>query len=128
MLANLTVIGERVLHQSVCISAGALCEFLIGLSQIDTVALNPGRNPSEVLSVGLAVGEVDLIIKVLGLGIQTDHLQQVNVGRACSHKAVNECVALQQVVDEQRVGSGDVTMNQVVVNTIAVSIVVIATG
>ena len=128
MLAYLAVISQRVLHQRICVSASTLGEFLIALGQVDTVALNPGRNPSEVLSVSLAVREVDLIIKVLGLGIQTDHLQQVNISRACSYEAVNECVTLEQVVDEQRVGSGDVAMYQVVVNAITVGIVVVATG
>ena len=128
VLTDMSVISKGVLHQCVSIGTSTLGEFLIGLGQVDTVALNPGRNPSEVLSVSLAIGEIDLIIKVLGLGIQTDHLQQVNVCRACTYEAVNKCVAFEQVVDEQRIGSGDITMHQIVVHTIAISIIVVATG
>ena len=70
VLADMSVISKGVLHQCVSIGTSTLGEFLIGLGQVDTVALNPGRNPSEVLSVSLAIGEIDLIIKVLGLGIE----------------------------------------------------------
>ena len=128
MQSDQSVIGQRVLYQEVRVSTLSLGEFLVALVKIDTITLNPGRHPCLVLGVGLAVREIELVVQVMILGIQSQHLEQVNVSRACGYYAVHQRVTSQQIVDQQGVRSRDVTMNGIVIDTVAIGIVVEAAG
>ena len=59
------------------------------------------------------------------LARNTEYLEDINVGRECTGKAVNQRVARNHIIDKQRVGSRDVTMDIVVVHTISVSVIFI---
>ena len=78
--------------------------------------------------MGFAVREVDFIVELMIFAIDANHLEEIHIGRSGSHEAVHAGVALQQVIYQQRVGSGDVTMHGVVVNAIAVSVIIVVVG
>ena len=62
------------------------------------------------------------------LALDTYHAQQIYVGRSGTYEAVNQGVALQEVINQQWVGCRDVTMYAIIVNTITVCIVAITVG
>ena len=62
------------------------------------------------------------------LALDTYHTQQVNISRSGTYEAVNQCIALQHIVNQQWVRSRDITMYAIIVNTITVSIVAITVG
>ena len=76
---NGSIICQRILNQEIRVGTSVLCQLLITLIEIYTVTLNPSRNPSLVLSVRLAVREVELIVEMMVLALYTYHLQQVEV-------------------------------------------------
>ena len=125
---DVAVVGQRILHEEVAVLTVVLGQLLIGLVQVYTVRLNPGRHPCLIRSVRLAVRQVQLVVQLVVLQLQTNHLEQVNVGRTGSHHAVNERVAGQQVVHQQGVRGRDVTMDGIIVDTVSVSIIVEAAG
>ncbi len=105
MLADCSIIGNGILNQSIAIVARALGEALILLGEVYTVALNPGRNPGLILCLGLAVREVYIIVKTMVLALDAYHSQEVYISRSCTYEAVNQGIALQQVVNQQWVRS-----------------------
>ena len=62
------------------------------------------------------------------LAVHTDHLQQVNIGRTGSQYTVDDGVTGQHIVDKQRVGSGDVSMYGIIIDTVAVCVIVETAG
>ena len=62
------------------------------------------------------------------LALDAYHTQQVNISRSGTYEAVNQGVALQEVINQQWVRSRDITMYAVIVNTITVCIVAITVG
>jgi hypothetical protein len=78
--------------------------------------------------MGFAVREIDFIVELVILAVNANHLQEIHIGRSCSYEAVYAGVALQQIVDQQGVGSRNVTMYSIVVNTIAVRVIVEVIG
>ena len=99
MLTDCSIISNGILNQSIAVVARALGKALILLGEIYTVTLNPGRNPGLVLSLGLAVREVYIIMKTMVLALDAYHTQQVNISRSCTYEAVNQCIALQHIVN-----------------------------
>ena len=78
--------------------------------------------------MGFAVRKVDFIVEFVVLAVDAKHLEDVYICRTCSHEAIHAGVALQQVINQQRIGSGDVTMHGIVVYAIAVSIIIEVVG
>ena len=74
----------------------------------------------------LTVREVQIVMQAVVLVVKAQHLEQINVGRAIPHETVYQSVALQEVIYEQRIGSRDVTMNVIIVHSIAVCVILIA--
>ena len=122
------VVVQRVLNEEVGVGALVLVETLVALVEVHAVALNPCRHPGLVLSVGLAVREVQLVVQRVVLALHANHLQQVYFGRTGSDHAVNDGITCHEIVDEQGVRSRDITVDGVVVHTIAVGVVVVAAG
>ena len=54
----------------------------------------PCRNPGEVLAMGFAVREIDFIVELVVFAVNTDHFQEIHIGRGCSYKAVYTGIAL----------------------------------
>ena len=123
MQPDSSVVSQRVLYQGVSIFAVSLGQTFILFGKIHTVALNPCRNPSFVVCRSSAVREVDLIVQLMVLALEAHHIKKVDIGRSCTNKTVNDGLAGQQVVDQQRVHSRDVAVNGIIVNTIAECIV-----
>ena len=117
MEAELSVIGEVVLHEEVAEAAVALAEALVALGQVVGRTLDEGRHESEVLGKGAAVGEVEVVLELVVLVLEADHVKEVRGGRAGGHDAVNERVAFEEIVVQQRVGHTDVTVDIIVVST-----------
>ena len=80
VLAYGAVVSKCVFYQGVGIIARTLCQLLVRLVEIHTVALCPGSNPGEVLGVCLAVREVDVVVQRVVLYFQAKHVKQVNIG------------------------------------------------
>ena len=78
--------------------------------------------------MGFAVREVDFIVELMIFVINSNHLEDIHIGRSGSHEAIHAGVALQQVIYQQRVGSGDITMHGIVVYAIAVSVIIKVVG
>ena len=128
VFADGSIISQHVFNQSIGIRTASLGEAFVALGQIDTIALYPCGNPGEVLAMGFAVREIDFIVELVILAVNANHLQEIHIGRSCSYEAVHAGVALQQIVDQQGVGSRNVTMYSIVVNTIAVRVIVEVIG
>ena len=88
------IISQHVFNQSIGIRAGSFGETFVAFGQIDTVALYPCRNPGEVLAMGFAVREIDFIVELVVFAVNTDHFQEIHIGRGCSYKAVYTGIAL----------------------------------
>ena len=101
--ADGAVISQRVLDQGVSIFAMSLGQTLVLLGQIHTVTLNPGGDPGLVVGRGRAVREVDLIGQLVVLALDTQHAEQIDIGRCCSYETVNDRVTRQHVVHQQGV-------------------------
>ena len=123
-----TVVGQCVLDQGVRVSALVLSQLLVALVEIYTVALDISGNPGLVVSVGLAVREVQLVVQLVVLVLKTQHLQQIYISRSCAHDTVDDRVTCQHIIDEQGVRSRDVTMHGIVVHTVAIGIIAVAAG
>ena len=67
-------------------------------------------------------------MKTMVLALDTYHTQQIYVGRSGTYEAVNQGVALQEVIIQQWVGFRDITMYSVIVNTITLCILAITVG
>ena len=78
--------------------------------------------------MGFAVREVNFIVELMIFVINANHLEDIHVGRSGSYETIYAGVALQQVIYQQWVGSGDVTMHGIVVYTIAVSVIIKVVG
>ena len=126
MLADCAIISQCILNQSIAIVTRALGQALITLIEVYTVALNPRRNPSLILSLGLAIREVDVVVQTVVLALDAYHAEQVNISRESTYETVYQSVTLQEVVNQQWVRSRDITMYTIIIYTIAVSIVAIA--
>ena len=100
MLTNLTIVCNSILYQSIAVVTRALGQTLVLLGEIYTVALNPGRNPSLVLSLGLAIREVHIIMKAMVLALNAYHLEEVYISRSRTYEAVHQSVALQEVIHQ----------------------------
>ena len=128
MQTDVSIIINRILNEEVSIRTGVLGQLLITLIQIYSIALNPSWYPSLILSMGLTIRKVELIVQFVILWLETNHLKQVNISRTSSHYTVNDGITSQQIVYQQGVRGRDVTMYCIIINTIAISIVVIAAG
>ena len=62
------------------------------------------------------------------LACNTNHLQQVNIGRGCTQETVYNRVSGQHLVNQQGVHGRDITMDRVIIHTIAIGIVTITAG
>ena len=122
------IVGQRVLNKEVSVGALVSVKTLVALVEVHTVALNPCRHPSLVLGVSLAIREVQLIIQLVVLALHANHLQQVYFGRTGSDHAVNDGITCHEIIHEQGVRSRDITVDGVVVHTIAVGVVVVTAG
>ena len=120
--------SKGILNQSIGVLAMSLCQTLVLLSQIYTVTLNPCRNPCLIVTRCCAIRKVDLIGKLMVLALYTYHIKEVNISRCCTYKTVNDSVTCKHLVDEQWVHGRDITMYGIVVHTVSISIVLIATG
>ena len=76
----------------------------------------------------LAVRKVDIVVQRVVLALDTYHIKEVNICRGSTNEAVNACVTHKHIVDEQRVGSRDISVNGIVVNAVAVSVITIVAG
>ena len=100
-----TIVGQCILNQEVRVGTFVLCQLLIALIEIYTVTLNPGRNPSLILSIRLAVRKVELIVQLMVLALKTYHLEEVKISRTCCNNAVNDGITGQHIVYQQGVRS-----------------------
>ena len=117
MQAELPVIGKIVLHEEIAEAAVALAEALVALGQVIGRTLDEGRHESEVLGEGAAVGKVEVVLELVVLVLEADHVKEVRGSGSGGHDAVNEGVALEEIVVQQRVGHTDVTVDIIVVST-----------
>ena len=101
--ADGSIVSQRVLYQGIGILAVSLGQTLVFFGQIYTVTLNPSRNPSLVVARCCAVREIDFVSKLMIVALDANHVEQVNICRSCSQETVNNCVAGEHLVDEQRV-------------------------
>ena len=62
------------------------------------------------------------------LALHAQHIQQIDIGRGCSYKTVNNGVAGEEVVGQQRVRSRDVAVNGIIVNTVSISVITVVAG
>ena len=62
------------------------------------------------------------------LALDAYHTQQVNISRSGTYEAVNQGVALQEVINQQWVRSRNISVDAVIVNTITIGIVAISIG
>ena len=62
------------------------------------------------------------------LALDTNHTQQVDIGRSSTQETVNNRITGQHLVNQQGVHGRDITMDGVVIHTIAVGIVTVSTG
>ena len=72
--------------------------------------------------MGFAVREVDFIVELMIFVVNANHFEDIHISRPGSHETIHASVAFQQVIYQQRVGSGDVTMHGIVVYAVAVSV------
>ena len=120
-----TIVGQQVLSQRITIVAIALRQCLIALCEVVGGTLNKCGYEGEVLGEGLAVGEVQLVIKLVILIFPANHVKKVDRYRSGSNNTVNNSVSLQQAVGEQHVGYTQVAMYIVIVCTKPVRVVVV---
>ena len=125
---NGAIIGQRILNQGIGVLAMGLGQTLVLLGQVHTVTLYPGRNPGLVVTRCRAIRKVDLIGQIVVLACNTNHLQQVNIGRGCTQETVYNRVTGQHLVNQQGVHGRDVAMDRVIIHTIAIGIVTITAG
>ena len=123
-----SVVSQRVLDQGISVFAMSLAKALILLGKIYTVTLNPCRNPSLVVARCSTIRKVDLIVEFMIVALDANHVEQINICRSSTYETVNDGVSGQHLVNEQRVHGGDVTMNGIIVHTIAISVVLVSTG
>ena len=62
------------------------------------------------------------------LALDTNHRQQINISRSCTNKAIDDSITSKHLINQQWVHGRDITMYSIIVNTIAISIVLVATG
>ena len=86
--------------------------------------MHPCRNPSKVHAVSLAIRKVEPVSQLMVLVFNPQHLEQIHIGRTCTYKTVNTGITLQQVIDKQRVGSRNITMYSIIVNSISVCVII----
>ena len=90
----------------------------------------PGADPSvRIRGIGSFGSTAPLyVVDGVPMGTTIRDFSPNDVSRCCAYEAVNDGVALQHVVDEQRIGSRDVAVYVIIVNAVAVSVVAIVVG
>ena len=126
--AHGAVPSQRVLNQGIGIFTVCLGQTLVLLSQIHAVTLNPGRNPGLIVARCRAIRKINLISQLMIIALDSNHIEQVDVCRGSTYETVNDGVTGQHLVNQQGVHSRDVTMNSIVIHTVAISIILITAG
>ena len=97
------VISQRIFNEGIGIFAVSLGQAFVLLSEIYAVALYPGRNPCLIIGTSRAVRQINFVIQLVILTLDTNHFEQVNIGRTCTYEAIDNRITCQQVIDEQGV-------------------------
>ena len=126
--AHGAVPSQRILNQGISIFTMCLGETLIFFCKIYAVTLNPGRNPGLIVARCSTIRKIDLISQLMILALDSHHIEQVDICRGSTYKTVNDGVTGQHLVNQQGVHSRDITMNCIVIHTIAIGIILITTG
>ncbi len=126
--ADDAVVGYGVLDEAVGILAISLVEVLVLFGEVVTVAGVEGGDEDFVLGVGLAVGEVGFVVDLVVVVFVSNHVHDVDIGRASDDEAVDLGVACDVVVGHEDVGHGEVAVFADVVGAVAVVVVVVVGG